>query len=170
VRRDEFDFSLVQAVRAYGTEIREGEKVLELFREPNGVRIVTAKETYFTKVVVGADGSGSRTRRQLVGADNAPVGKAIMCDIPVTATLWPGFSQQRYDFNFLPVRQGLKGYLWEFPCLIHGEPYINVGVYSLGDTRLSHTDLQRLLTYEVASLKSQVVKSRVLSRQSLIPS
>jgi flavin-dependent dehydrogenase len=95
VRRDAFDFSLVQAARARGAEIREGEKVLELIREPAGILVVTDKETYQTRVVVGADGSGSRVRRQLVGEDPSPVGKAIMCDVPVAETCWEGFLTQR---------------------------------------------------------------------------
>lgn len=161
VRRDEFDFLLVQAARARGAETREGEKVLALVREKSGVRVVTEKETYCARIVVGADGSGSRVRRQLVGDDEAPVGKAIMCDVPVRETTWPGFSQRRYDFNFLPVTQGLKGYLWEFPCLIHDAPHINVGLYSLGDTRLSNADLHRLLLQELSSLQIQSSKFTV---------
>ncbi len=155
VRRDEFDHSLVQAACARGAELREGEKVLELTREATGVRIETKKETYWARVVVGADGSGSRVRRRLIGEDTTPVGKALMCDVPVAETTWPGFSQRRYDFNFLPVSQGLKGYLWEFPCLIHSIPHINVGVYSLGATRLTNVDLQRLLAQEIAALQVQ---------------
>ena len=155
VRRDEFDYSLVQATRARGAEVREGEKVLELVREAGGVRVVTTKETYFARVVIGADGSGSRVRRQLVREDTVPVGRAIMCDMPLAETTWEGFHGQRYDFNFLPVKQGLKGYVWEFPCLIDGVPHVNVGIYSLGDTRLTHADLQRLLAQEISSLKPQ---------------
>lgn len=154
VRRDAFDFLLVQAARARGAEIREGEKVLELTREPAGVRVVTDKATYQARVVVGADGSGSRVRRQLVGEDPSPVGKAIMCDVPVAETCWDGFLTQRYDFNFTPVTQGLKGYLWAFPCLINNIPHVNVGIYSLGDTRLTNTDLRRLLARELAPLLS----------------
>ncbi|MBI3757907.1 MAG: NAD(P)/FAD-dependent oxidoreductase [Deltaproteobacteria bacterium] len=168
VRRDEFDYSLAQAACARGAELREGEKVLELIREANGVRVETEKETYRARVVVGADGSGSRVRRHLVGKDTAPVGKALMCDVPVAETTWPGFLQRRYDFNFLPVSQGLKGYLWEFPCLIHGAPHINVGVYSLGDTRLSHTELQQLLAQEITALQVQGVT--VNSQQSTVNS
>ena len=152
VRRDAFDFLLVQAARTRGVQIREGEKVLELIREPAGVRIVTDKETYQTRVVVGADGSGSRVRRRLVGENPSPIGKAIMCDVPVNETIWEGFLARRYDFNFLPVAQGLKGYLWEFPCLIGGIPHVNVGVYSLGQTRLTNADLHRLLVCELATL------------------
>jgi flavin-dependent dehydrogenase len=151
IRRDEFDFSLVQTARARGVEVREGEKVLALTRERSGVRIETEKETYWARVVVGADGSGSRVRRQLVCEDSGIVGKAVMCDVPVVDTSWDGFLGQRYDFNFLPVAQGLKGYLWEFPCLIGGVPHVNVGIYSLGDTRLTNTDLQHLLAQELAA-------------------
>lgn len=153
IRRDEFDCSLVQTARARGVEVREGEKVLELIREAHGVRLITEKETYRARVVVGADGSGSRVQRQLVGEDTAPVGKAIMCDVPLSDTTWLGFSQRRYDFNFLPVSQGLKGYMWEFPCLIKGEPHINVGIYSLGDTSLTNVQLQKLLSQELTDLR-----------------
>ena len=67
IRRDEFDFSLVQAARERGAAVRESEKVLELRREGDSVLVVTDRETFRARVVVGADGSGSRVRRQLIG-------------------------------------------------------------------------------------------------------
>jgi len=170
VRRDEFDFSLVQAAREHGAELCEGEKVIELRREGEPyVLVVTEKETYRARVVVGADGSGSRVRRQLVKDDPMAVGKAIMCDVPIADTSWDGFSHQRYDFNFLPVGQGLKGYLWEFPCLIRHVPHVNVGVYSLGDTRMTNVDLQRLLTTELACLRLQMLNSEPRTRFRAFP-
>ena len=154
VRRNEFDFLLVQAAQERGAELRQGEKVRELVREPDGIRVLTEKETYRTRVVVGADGSGSRVRRQLVGEARLPVGKAVMSDVPVSETDWNGFAQQRYEFNFLPVQNGLRGYLWAFPCLIDQVPHVNIGVYSLGTASLSNTALRQSLTQEIDRIRS----------------
>jgi flavin-dependent dehydrogenase len=84
-----------------------------------------------------------------------------MCDVPVAETCWDGFAQQRYDFNFLPVSQGLKGYLWAFPCLIAGVPHVNIGIYSLGDTQLTNADLRRLLADEIALLSTAEAQSPI---------
>jgi menaquinone-9 beta-reductase len=156
VRRNEFDHSLVQVARERGAQVREGEKVLELRREGERIVVGTEKETYYTRVVIGADGSGSRVRRQLVVADaSEAIGRALMCDVPVADTCWDGFLQQRYDFNFLPVAEGLKGYMWEFPCVIGGVPHVNVGIYTAAGSLLSNADLHGLLADELCSLSLQ---------------
>jgi flavin-dependent dehydrogenase len=131
VRRDAFDASLVHACRSRGVEVREGEKVLELRRDGDEVRVETTRETYQARLVVGADGSGSIVRRQLVAPAPAHVGRAIMCDVPLAHCRWSGFDVQRYDFDFAAVRRGLRGYLWAFPCWIDAIPHVNVGVYSV---------------------------------------
>ena len=149
IRRNEFDFLLVRTAAERGAEIRQGERVLQLVREPGGIRVVTEKTTYRARIVVGADGSGSRVRRQLIGQTRQPVGKAIMADVPVSDTDWDGFVQQRYDFNFLPVQAGLRGYLWAFPCLIDQVAHVNLGIYSLGVNSLSNAALQECLSAEI---------------------
>ena len=149
IRRNEFDFLLVRAAAERGAEIRQGEKVIQLVREPAGIRVMTEKTTYRARIVVGADGSGSRVRRQLIGQTRQPVGKAIMADVPVSETDWDGFVQQRYDFNFLPVQDGLRGYLWAFPCLIDQVAHVNLGIYSLGVGSFSNAALQARLTTEI---------------------
>lgn len=131
VRRDAFDHSLVAACRQRGIEIREHEKVGALRREADGVRIETDRATYQARVVIGADGSGSIVRRQLVAGGPRYVGKAVMADVPVGTTDWSGFREARYDFSFVAVRDGLHGYVWAFPCLIGDVPHVNVGVYSV---------------------------------------
>lgn len=131
IRRFEFDALLARKCSERGIEVRGGEKVLDVVRENGKVRVETDRGSYRTPLLVGADGSGSLVRRRLFGGGEAHLGRAIMCDVPVAATQWPGHGEQRYDFSFLAVAEKLAGYTWAFPCLIGGEPHVNVGVYSV---------------------------------------
>jgi flavin-dependent dehydrogenase len=151
VRRDEFDHSLVRACQARGVEVRQSEKVIDLVREGAGVRIETERASYHTRAVVGADGSGSVVRRRLIAAGRECVGRAVMSDVPLAGADWTGFLGARYDFNFTAVPHGLRGYQWAFPCVIGGEPHVNVGVYSLVAAG-SGPQLTRLLQGQVARL------------------
>jgi flavin-dependent dehydrogenase len=131
VRRHEFDAQLAWAARERGVELRENARVTHLERDGNGVRVETDRETYWTPMVVGADGSGSVVRRALVGGGAGPVARAVMCDVPVEVTKWDGYAARRYDFDFTSCPAGLRGYRWSFPCVIDGRPHANVGVYAL---------------------------------------
>ena len=53
VRRDEFDQSLVVACRQRGVEVREGEKVIDVRRERDGIRIETERGSYHARAVIG---------------------------------------------------------------------------------------------------------------------
>lgn len=132
VRRNEFDAAIAQAVRQRGIELREGVGVRNLRRERGGVVLETDHGSIFTRLVIGADGSGSAVRRQLVAAERDTIARAAMCDVPIEQSGWDGFGAARYDFDFSNVPAGLRGYRWSFPCLIDGVPHANVGVYSLG--------------------------------------
>jgi flavin-dependent dehydrogenase len=156
VRRAEFDQSLVTAGRQRGIEIREGEKVIEVRRENSGVRVETERGSYHARVVIGADGSGSLVRRRLVTQGRDCVGTAIMCDVPVASIDWSGFQEARYDFCFLAVRRGLRGYLWRFPCLIDGVAHANVGVYSV-EAHGRGAQLRRVLAEELQRLHAPPV-------------
>ncbi len=155
VRRRELDAQLAWTARDRGVELREEERVTHVARDGAGVRVETSRRTYWTPVVVGADGSGSLVRRALVGGGGVTA-RAVMCDVPVAATSWTGFAGRRYDFDFSACRTGLRGYRWAFPCLIDGVPHANVGVYALPPacgTRLRTelaTELARLGTTAVA--------------------
>jgi flavin-dependent dehydrogenase len=130
IRRGQFDHSLVQACEERSIDVRQATKVVGLHRTDGGVRVVTEREEYQTPLIIGADGSGSLVRRQLVDAGREHVGKAVMCDVPIASTRWNGFARGRYDFDFNAVRFGVRGYAWAFPCLIDGMPHVNVGAYS----------------------------------------
>jgi menaquinone-9 beta-reductase len=162
VRRDEFDASLMAAVRARGVEVREDEKVVALERTANGVQVTTARGRYSARAVVGADGSGSLVRRRLVDGDTTghrpEVARAVMADIPVGAgsSSWDGHARARYDFDFRAVPRGLSGYAWAFPCLIDGRPHVNAGVYAW--RRRKDIDLVALLRTLQAELGGATVR------------
>jgi flavin-dependent dehydrogenase len=130
VRRRDLDAALAWAARERGVELREEERVVHLARDGEGVRVETDRRTYWAPAVVGADGSGSVVRRALVG-DGGPVARAVMCDVPASATTWDGVAAHRYDFDFTGCATGLRGYRWTFPCVVGGVPHANVGVYAL---------------------------------------
>jgi len=146
IRRDEFDAALVDACRRRGIEVREEEPVIDLRRDGEGIRLVTDSGDYRTRLVIAADGSGSLVRRRLIDDAKGQTARAIMCDVPLTASTWTGFTERRYDFNFADLDRGVRGYRWAFPCLIDGVPYVNVGAYSLAPSGAALNDsLERYL-------------------------
>lgn len=131
IRRNELDALLADAARERGVEIREQEDVQSLERDGDGIRVVGRNETWHAPLVIGADGAGSLVRRSLVDGARTRIARAVMTDVPIAAMRWDGFRSDRYDFDFRILRQGLRGYLWAFPCMIDGVPHANVGAYAV---------------------------------------
>lgn len=148
VRRSEFDARLAWAARDRGVALHEDTRVVAIARDGDGVRVETNRRTYWAPAVVGADGSGSVVRRALVPGSGGIVGRAVMCDVPVRDTAWDGFAAGRYEFDFAPCADGLRGYRWSFPCLIDGEPHVNAGAYALPP--ITGERLRRELAAELA--------------------
>ena len=149
VRRREFDASLVSAVRARGVGLREGEKVVDIARDGDAIRVETEQTSYRASAVIGADGSGSLVRRRLLEPTAAHTGRAVMCDVPLAAAKWTGFRDHAYDFNFEAVAGGLRGYTWAFPCWIDGQAHVNIGAYAVDTpgallTRVVECELARI--------------------------
>ena len=127
IRRREFDAMLLDAVRERGIEVREGVRVTGARREGDRIRLETTSGPLEARAVVAADGSASRLRRDLVDPGEGSLARATMCDVPIV----DGPPPNRFEFDFRPVKGGLKGYAWSFPCLVEGRPHWNVGAYSL---------------------------------------
>jgi flavin-dependent dehydrogenase len=53
---------------------------------------------------------------------------------PATNGLAHEFSQQRAVIDFREIKNGLQGYIWDFPCLCNGAPHLNIGVF---DSRIA---------------------------------
>ena len=129
VRRDSFDAMLARAAVRAGLEIVENERVVEVTQSGDGVRVRTERGDFQSRILVGADGSGSRVRRSVFGERKDTSGRALMTDIAVNPESAVEFRERRYRFDFRCVSGGIRGYSWSFPCMIGGRPHLNVGIY-----------------------------------------
>lgn len=122
VRRDVFDASLLRQVKKRGVHVREGETVSSLTREGESIRLETPRGRYDARVVIGADGARSRVRRTFVGP---AVGEQFIA----LETLMPDATESdEAIFDFRLTAQGLRGYEWDFPCIVRGERCMNRGI------------------------------------------
>jgi menaquinone-9 beta-reductase len=117
VRRHDFDADLVAQARARGIEIVTGEGLasFEVERAAGLVRIATTAGRRLTaRVLVGADGAGSRVRRAITADDRPPL-RLFQAEVPMPAALATTVDRRMiYDFSLMT--RGLRGYLWLFPA------------------------------------------------------
>jgi len=179
IRRDEFDDWLARKARMRGIEIREGVTVKNVIPHQDNVIVETDQETFYAKVVVGADGSNGVTRRCIF--PNAPVHTARVLEIltpsrpprsgiegtNTTIRIWDphqmfkssdlgevsreaGRWGQAY-FDFFPVTNSIAGYVWDFPTQVNGEAMRCWGIY---DTNIlaneKRPQLKELLAKEMS--------------------
>lgn len=129
VLREEFDAALAAAVKARGLRLRSGERVLNIRPGADQVELTTDRGRYRAAVVIGADGANSTVRRKLRLHANRGVARLLRVLTPVDPEKSTDWRQRRARFDFSCVRQGIQGYIWDFPCLIGGRPYMNRGIF-----------------------------------------
>jgi flavin-dependent dehydrogenase len=159
--RAEFDAYLAEQARRRGAQICQDEEVQSVSLDESGARVVTTKDTYRAKAIVGADGAKGITRR-LISDHRAPTRVARLLEVvqPAPENAAP-FSERfaRFDFNL--VGKNLQGYFWDFPAQVDAQPHFNRGIY---DARFApkrpRANLPVLLNQSLASLgrDTQVVK------------
>lgn len=148
IRRAELDADLVLQARALGIDVVEGESVTQhrIDRARGRVVVTTSGGRRLeARVLVAADGAGSRIRQSLVDGDpHAPARPLRLFKHEVTLT-HPAPARMIYDFS--PMQSGLRGYVWLFP--VDGAR-LNVGVMHYPSRRLGGAELARLLAETLA--------------------
>jgi menaquinone-9 beta-reductase len=130
VRREEFDASLVEQARALGIEVREKTSLAGFTVEDGGVTTALGR----ARVLVGADGVGSLVRKRLQPREGRPI-RLFRLEIA-------GATDDAMLYDFTPMADGLRGYLWIFP--VPGGR-LNVGLMHYPGTALSGAELTSLL-------------------------
>lgn len=127
--RAELDAYLAEQARQRGVVLREDEPAQHIELKEDGAIVTTAKGIYHARAVVGADGSNGISRR-LINSFDAPSRVARVLEVlcPAVESDAP-FIDRFALMDFTNVDRGLQGYAWEFPSLVGGKPFFNLGVY-----------------------------------------
>lgn len=153
VRRHEFDAALAESLKRKGVRIIENAAVREATRQKNGILVKTGAGDFFARILVGADGAKSVIRRQFFRQSISRVSRLIEVLAPVNGGAHKLFEQQTALIDFRPMRAGLQGYMWDFPCWHEGRPFFNIGLFDSrihDETDLPRADLPELLQRHLA--------------------
>jgi flavin-dependent dehydrogenase len=148
IRRHEFDADLVAQARARGVIVIEGEAITSHRVDVDRalVTLVTSEGRLVeTRILVAADGVGSRIRRQLQAGTSVPALSALrFCKLEIPAPrLFP--DEMVYDFS--PMDDGLRGYVWIFPV---SGGRLNVGAMHTPTRGMGGCDMLRILERTLA--------------------
>jgi flavin-dependent dehydrogenase len=141
VRRAEFDADLVAQARARGIEVVEGEGLasFSVDEAAGAARVTTTTgRALVARVLVGADGAGSRVRRALARDGRPPV-RLFQAEVLSPPGLELG---ERMIYDFSPMDEGLRGYVWLFPV---AGGLVNVGAMHTPARDLSGAAIEAVL-------------------------
>lgn len=122
MRRD-FDYFILKKAGEAGAVIKDNVEVTDLITNKNFVEVITDKEKYITRFVIGADGGTgicSKKSNLIIPITKLP---ALEYEIFVDDSTHKKFSKSaRFDFDIIP-----HGYGWVFPKKDH----LSVGVVEM---------------------------------------
>jgi menaquinone-9 beta-reductase len=151
IRRDEFDAWLADKARASGFDIRERVTVEAVDASAQGCVVSTDQGQLHGKAVVGADGSKGITHRLVNPHGKVHSARAL----ELLASPKPEVSahiQENAYFDFHPIKDGIGGYVWDFPTLVNGEPTRCWGIYDANfDPGKASRPLKEVLAEEIGA-------------------
>lgn len=125
-----FDAALADAVVERGLNLRTNERLLNVRHTPGeAIELITDQGRYCARTVVAADGANSTLRRKLQLRDTVGVARLLRVMTPVAEpTHNPLWRERAAVFDFSCVIGGVQGYMWDFPCYVGDQPFMNRGM------------------------------------------
>jgi len=157
-RRIELDHELVKAAINKGLNIHQQETIQEISNKNNFLIVKTTKQTYRTKVLVGADGAFSTVRNHMKLKNKPCFATGIELYAPVNPTVDTEYQEKTAVLDFTPINQGLQGYFWHFPCINEDQPFMNHGIYN---SRLK----RNIPKVNINEMLNQQIQSRNITKQ-----
>ena len=153
VERSNFDYFLAKIAINRGAMINENEAFIDFDRRNDCLKVKTNKQTYRTKILIGADGSLSNVRRKIRHLEKSHLAVALEIFSFVNPNEENEYKNNTAVIDFTPISEGIQGYLWHFPCIKKGRPAINHGI---GDFRVFEIkEKTKLKTYFENILKER---------------
>jgi flavin-dependent dehydrogenase len=172
-RRTELDAHLLNAARADGVHVVEGEALVAIDRGSRGaVELTTSAGRRISAGLLAAcDGAGSTTRKLLGLREPERKGHLYVLDTaPVAGDR--GVERGLVDFDLTVLDDGLEGYYWDFPTVIDGVPQVSRGIYHANLTPLARgTSAKEVLARALARRGIDIakVKLRPFSTRPFVP-
>lgn len=132
IHRSQFDAALADAASTRGLTIQTGVRLLDIHPldgNQGGMCLKTNQGNYQATVVIAADGANSTVRRKLRFASSESTARLLRILTPVDPDKDPLWQEKSAVFDFSCIKQGIKGYTWDFPCYIDGVPHMNRGIF-----------------------------------------
>ncbi|UCF85161.1 MAG: class I SAM-dependent methyltransferase [Desulfobacteraceae bacterium] len=152
VKRMDFDHALAKTAKNRGLELHEDEMLIEVTRDRNRLIVETNKRKYSVQTLVGADGALSVVRRKMMPPQRPHLVPTLQIFAPANPPYDSEFSDKKIVIDLTPIKVGLQGYVYHFPCLRDGVPSI---AHGMGDVRIypgsPRADMKKIFGRELRS-------------------
>ncbi len=128
INRSEFDSYLVDIARKRGANVFENEAFKSIKRDKTDLIVQTSKKDYNAKILVGADGALSKVRNSISLPCKISYAKTLEVFAPVDSNVDSEFGEKSIVLDWSCFNQNIQGYMWHFPCIVDGNPYMNHGI------------------------------------------
>jgi flavin-dependent dehydrogenase len=164
IPRKQLDYWVFRAAQAAGAQIKEGFRAQSFSVDPQGVGVTfesgSTQQRFYTRAVIGADGSNSMISRLLHGEGARPKDRIVAIRAYYDQVAGPS---DHADLYF--TSESFPGYYWLFPT---GDASANVGLGMLLETLPPTQEhprrlLERLISEDPA-LRERLGKARLVGK------